>query len=117
MTTAVQIPNVPIAVVVVNIRIIFMCVLAVFTIIGVQKSVHGIVAVAVMPLVAGDVVGLPSHMANVSVVKRVIEPSVGCRALWAVVVEFKSKEVVSQSARSVDAFEPTPDVVGVVNGL
>ena len=93
-----------------------MCVLAVFSIIGMGKSVHGIVAVAVMPLVAGDVVGLPSHMANVSVVQGVVVP-VGCRALWGVVVEFKSKEVVSQSARGVDAFEPAPYVVGVVYGL
>jgi len=94
-----------------------MCVLAVFSIVGMGKSVQSVVAVVVMPLVAGDVVGLPGHMTDVSVVQGVVVPCGGCGALWGVVVEFKSKEVVSQSARSVDAFEPTTYVVGVVNGL
>ena len=42
-----------------------MGVLAIFGIICILKSIHGIVAVAVVPLVSGEVVGLPGHMADV----------------------------------------------------
>ena len=75
MTTSVQSFYVAIAVISVNISIIFMCVLAVFTIIGVLKSVHGIVLIGIVPLFGVDIVGLPSHMANVSVVQGVVVPA------------------------------------------